>query len=531
MRRTPTSLLAALACVLPLLLSCNGDPPDPVAPEQPQDPEPGHAVDTPARPTAGIFDASSTGGNPFFHWLTPIRENGEFTGTFDATLAPRLTVEVCALSATGECAGAPLRTYAAGSDQYESIQVSPRREYYQVYFDTRASDVDPATHYRVSVLADGDNLLGYADVDVVASAGDLAGVDRDEFVGVVKGDWLAIRWRAEEGVLTFDPSPSVSITAPEDGASFAEGTNITFTGTASDPQDGDLSAMIAWSSNADGALDTGASITATLSVGTHTVTASVTDADGNTSSAEITVTVTEEEEPPPPPTGDCSGVLVNGRNHLCAISTPGEVDEFTFTATAGEYVVLTMAEVVAGSELRPWLRLISPTGEVIEDVSGTVGPSSVAQAAVVVPAAGTYRVLAATRDQDLNGTGDYMIRLAEAPSAFEVPADDEGGALTNGANHPGTIEVGDLDQWSFTATAGEFITLSMAEVDADSPLRPWLRLVSPTGEVVRNVAGGVGPASVAQINMNVPVAGTYRVIAATLDQDLNGAGDYRIVWH
>jgi hypothetical protein len=86
--------------------------------------------------------------------------------------------------------------------------------------------------------------------------------------------------------------PQISITAPTDGTSVVEGTPLTFTGTASDTEDGDLSAAITWTSSLDGALGTGASVNATLSLGSHTVTASVSDAGGQEVSAPISITIT-----------------------------------------------------------------------------------------------------------------------------------------------------------------------------------------------------------------------------------------------
>ncbi len=92
--------------------------------------------------------------------------------------------------------------------------------------------------------------------------------------------------------------PVVGLTAPANGPPIAGGASLSFTGTASDAEDGALSGAIAWSSSLDGLLGTGASINATLSVGTHLVTASVTDADGATASDAITVTV-EADDPAP----------------------------------------------------------------------------------------------------------------------------------------------------------------------------------------------------------------------------------------
>jgi len=96
-------------------------------------------------------------------------------------------------------------------------------------------------------------------------------------------------------------APTVTITAPPNPTTVTEGTSINFTGTATDTEDGDLTAAISWSSNLDGALGTGGSINATLSVGTHTVTASVTDSGGLSDSDSISVTVEPDQ---PPPTGN-----------------------------------------------------------------------------------------------------------------------------------------------------------------------------------------------------------------------------------
>ncbi|MCK4622077.1 MAG: Ig-like domain-containing protein [Desulfuromonadales bacterium] len=92
-------------------------------------------------------------------------------------------------------------------------------------------------------------------------------------------------------------SPTVTITAPLDGSTFAEGTSISFAGTATDAEDGDLTASLAWTSSLDGAIGTGGSFSAVLSVGNHTITASVKDSIGLTASASITVTVSANTPP------------------------------------------------------------------------------------------------------------------------------------------------------------------------------------------------------------------------------------------
>ena len=93
-------------------------------------------------------------------------------------------------------------------------------------------------------------------------------------------------------------APTVSITAPADGSSFTEGTNIAFAGSGNDAEDGDLTASLAWSSSIDGAIGSGGGFsTAALSVGVHTIAASVTDSGGLPGSDIITVTVLANTPP------------------------------------------------------------------------------------------------------------------------------------------------------------------------------------------------------------------------------------------
>ena len=87
-------------------------------------------------------------------------------------------------------------------------------------------------------------------------------------------------------------APVVAITAPADGSTFTAGTPISFTGTAIDAEEGNISARLSWSSDRDGAVGSGASVsTSTLSGGIHVITASVVDAGGLNGSAAISVIV------------------------------------------------------------------------------------------------------------------------------------------------------------------------------------------------------------------------------------------------
>jgi parallel beta-helix repeat protein len=87
-------------------------------------------------------------------------------------------------------------------------------------------------------------------------------------------------------------APTVTITAPANDSAFDEGILISFSGTASDAEDGDVSASLSWVSSLDGPIGSGGSFnSSSLSVGVHTITASVTDSGSLPGSAQITVTI------------------------------------------------------------------------------------------------------------------------------------------------------------------------------------------------------------------------------------------------
>lgn len=89
-----------------------------------------------------------------------------------------------------------------------------------------------------------------------------------------------------------EDTPTVTITQPADGAVVQRSSSVTFAATATDAEDGDVGASLAWSSNLDGAIATGPSfVTSTLSMGTHTITATASNSLGQEGTDEITLVV------------------------------------------------------------------------------------------------------------------------------------------------------------------------------------------------------------------------------------------------
>ena len=150
------------------------------------------------------------------------------------------------------------------------------------------------------------------------------------------------------------------------------------------------------------------------------------------------------------------GPLENGGNHEGTTSPVGEEDTWTFTANAGDYIVLRCGEVSGTASYNPFIRLFAPGGALMAQNNGS-GDSFIN---VRATNSGTFSVIVSSGSA--NQTGSYNLRFVKAPGAFIVPAGDEGGALVNGGNHNGTNSLGDEDVWSFTEPRVEAIRAACA---------------------------------------------------------------------
>ena len=194
------------------------------------------------------------------------------------------------------------------------LAVGPDGKVYVMFYDTRRSATRVGVDVFYSVSSDGGNTWATPtritsvlspQIDNSFEWGDYNGLD------IVGNQLIAIFTdnRNESG-LSSDSSdvyaagvqigggpgntaPTVTISSPANGASVAVGTSVTFSGTATDPEDGTISGSLTWTSSINGAIGSGASFSlSTLSAGSHTITASVTDSGGLSGSASRSLTVT-----------------------------------------------------------------------------------------------------------------------------------------------------------------------------------------------------------------------------------------------
>ena len=220
------------------------------------------------------------------------------------------------------------------------------------------------------------------------------------------------------------------------------------------------------------------------------------------------------------PPGDEGGPMVNGAHHPGYIHRADQ-DPWSFVATAGDSISVSIGEV-GDTNFAPWIRLFAPNGAYLGEGYSQPG----GKIDVTVPLSGTYTVVVASADATYAAAGSYLLTLAQAPGPFVVPSDDEGGPMTAGVGYRGFINRADLDQWAFSATSGNVLSIFAAEpAGVDSGFYPWIRLYAPNGTYLQQSYG----ATAAQINVTAPSTGLYKVVVASADLTFTASGSYSLI--
>jgi hypothetical protein len=154
-------------------------------------------------PLLGISDGVHSLGNQGFFFLPPLvrqPDGSEFGDSpFKANAAPH--IEICLLK-VNPADVQPLATAICepGLDPVEtfsSSQISVGSDQYHVNWHTDESDLSPGSYYRVTVFV-GTQMLGFADVQPVATAKELRNPKTGDIIMLVDGRTLPIKFRIEQ---------------------------------------------------------------------------------------------------------------------------------------------------------------------------------------------------------------------------------------------------------------------------------------------------------------------------------------------
>ncbi|WP_206484298.1 S8 family serine peptidase [Thalassotalea sp. G2M2-11] len=250
--------------------------------------------------------------------------------------------------------------------------------------------------------------------------------------------------------------PNVKIASPMNNSAFLNGETISFSASANDTEDGDLTSKIVWTSNIDGVIGNGASFThSTLSVGDHVVSASVTDSAGQQNTQTIEFSVAE------------ANTSVNGANNT-AIALPEwggrvytEIDLATGVAIDSLEVSVNIS-FDSVQYLNVWLQ--SPQGTLVKlvtwrqfwnkDLVHTFTPVEFAGESTK----GKWRLYAEdTSSYTMNGVlNNWSIAASNGDVILPPPAENVAPVVTINAPTSGTnFNLGDSITFDATATDEE----------------------------------------------------------------------------
>jgi len=146
-------------------------------------------------PSALLMDGAHNSGNAHFFFLPPLVKQPSFSSVFNPALKPVVTICELNVSTTpAACSGAP-------PIDPGPVTADLAGQQYKVNWDTRQSGISVDKFYRIQVFggAGQSDPLGFADVDPVNNGSQLKNVNTNEYIGLVDGRTLPIKFRIERG--------------------------------------------------------------------------------------------------------------------------------------------------------------------------------------------------------------------------------------------------------------------------------------------------------------------------------------------
>ncbi len=234
-------------------------------------------------------------------------------------------------------------------------------------------------------------------------------------------------------------------------------------------------------------------------------------ARGSGGAAVITPTRTPMLAATPPA---CGGVIAYGQTHPGSLGVGGRCD-YTFTAAAGDVVTIRLNRVDAG--LDPLVELWGGGARLAFNDDNGGDRNSLIQS-FGLPAAGSYTIRALSFNNQSGGR--FELRLDRGGVTPVPPIGQCGGPITYGQTASGRLAVGGRCDYSFTAAAGDVVTIRLNRVDAG--LDPLVELLDSRGVRLAFNDDNGGDRNSLIPSFRLPAAGSYTIRALSFNNQSGG---------
>ena len=213
------------------------------------------------------------------------------------------------------------------------------------------------------------------------------------------------------------------------------------------------------------------------------------------------------------------GQITSGQTRSGAIDAAGEEDTWTFSATAGDRVIVQVGET-GNYNLIPDVSVRRPDGRTV--VADGTGSSVLLEFEAPGTEVYTIRVTDSTRTR----SGNYsltLINLTRGP--LTSSGDRDGGEIQSGQTIAASLSVSDLDVYQFTAEVGDRVILQIAET-GNYQATPDVEVRAP--DLTTIVADDT--ASSVILEFDIDETGTYTILQRhdRMDHSWDSTGNYNL---
>jgi hypothetical protein len=207
------------------------------------------------------------------------------------------------------------------------------------------------------------------------------------------------------------------------------------------------------------------------------------------------------------------GALVSGVTKSADL-TAGDIDTYTFQATAGNGITLNLASTRLNYAVE--VDVFAPNGVLVYDGPATGGTgydlllNSFTQT-------GLYTVV--VKSANGGDIGTYNMTYVKVPATHTLPVGE--GALTSGQTLSGALNPSDIDVYTFNVVPGNAVKLDIARTT--TTFMPEVNIFDPTGKLIYS---GLPAATYNLTLQSFTVAGKYTVLVKASDG--KSVGEYYI---